>query len=87
MLASKYDQNIEGDKQEIMQEAEKFVDSHNLTQDEYGSFKIKYLEQLNEKLNVCEFIGDEADFWDFCDRHILDLSTQLDHLIQKLSDK
>ena len=87
MLASKYDQNIEGDKQEIMQQAEKFVDSHNLTQDEYGSFKIKYLEQLNEKLNVCEFIGDEADFWDLCDRHILDLSTQLDHLIQKLSDK
>ena len=87
MLASKYDQNIEGDKQEIMQQAEKFVDSHNLTQDEYGSFKIKYLQQLNEKLNVCEFIGDEADFWGFCDRHILDLSTQLDHLIQKLSDK
>lgn len=87
MLASKYDQNIEGDKQERMQEAEKFVDSHSLTQDEYGSFKIKYLEQLNEKLNVCEFIGDEADFLGFCDRHILDLSTQLDHLIQKLSDK
>ena len=87
MLISEYDHNIEHEKQAILLAAENSLISLSIECSDLDTYKIRYLEQLNQKLNVCEFIGDEADFWDFCDKHILDLSVKLDKLLENALSK
>jgi len=85
MLISEYDKNIEQEKALVLLEAKKTLTTPYLSVSDLDTIKLHSLNKLNDKLNICEFVGDESEFWDFCDRHILDMSIKLDELLPSLS--